>query len=365
MEAIPTPPPVDYTVQYAGFNVTDVARFLSVSDAQSSSLIKAATGQQVNESEFAAFQSLDPRYLTRDGNITHGLQRLAEHPKGSHYSGDYNISKTTFNIGKALERFFTIRPKSFTAGNLARGAAVGAVAISTGGVGVAPFAGVAGFGSGSAGSVLFQPGAITPISATSGVFATQQKIKIGEVQVTSGTSQHDTSVAQATGTGVYSFGQVQAGNPADQETWYNKIARYVGGASAAYGATAGITSFLSPLIAEGSQVASIASKVVSTTGTGFYTGQVGQVVISLLGRKIGGALLALISRDVASAIRILTEDPPQTKSIQPYGSYGGGGGSGLGIAPSTNTGHTGLNPLWYGVIGLVLILGLFALLRRK
>lgn len=94
-------------VSFAGFSVTDVRDYLfgaksgKVGLAEAEAVIRASTGMEQTIATKAAGALIDPKRLKPGasnynlgwGDIPWGIHHLSEHPKGSHYSGDFNIGK--------------------------------------------------------------------------------------------------------------------------------------------------------------------------------------------------------------------------------------------------------------------------------
>lgn len=344
---------------FAGFETPDISKYFGVSPVQGHAIIQLATGADVNalpSTELEALQKIGPArfkpgatsYDQGFGDIPYGLQHLSEHPKGSHYAGDFNISFSSFNIVKFFERLFTIRPQSFTPANLARDLSGGTQSLLTLGI--------------------------------------VDKITIGGQPVFA-TSTHDSSLIGSALTGANSFGQTKSGDPNKPETLFEKIARIGGGAVSALATGKALSGALtteptpvnagtqgppSPVSALG-RVGNTFASSVGYAGNTYASGQFAQVVVGLLGQKIGGFLLSLISGDLAGAIKIITSNPsqPQPISSNPsdpllYGPSGGGGGGGAGLGISNrNTGQTQSNTLVYVLIAGVVVIGGVYLLRRK
>lgn len=340
---------------FAGFDSQDISQYFGVSPIAGKALTHVATGSPVDAlptTELQALQRINPdrfkpgasSYDQGYGDIPFGLNHLFQHEKGSHYGGDFNIGLNSFNFGKFFDRLFTIRPQSFTPGNVARAAASGTLTVFTGGL-------------------------VTDVSiANTPVIAT---------------SQHDASVLGSVYTGANSFGTVQSGDPKNKESLINKIGRLFGGAVSTIATGKAATGYLSntnalPSGVQGpvqelsftQQAGNTLSGGVSLASQGYSGGQISQVVVGILGNKLGGALLALLSGDLQGAIKIISSNPSQPIVQNPsnsllYGpSGGGGGGSGLGLG-GQNTGQTTSNSLVYLLIAGILILGGVYLLRRK
>jgi hypothetical protein len=136
------------TATFAGFNAKEISEYFGGLDLDTSAaLIAAANGTKLSDDQRTLLGGLGPKQLGpatgsgSSGNITWGLQHLAEHPKGSHYSGDFNVGDIAKNIGL-----------NFATAGYYGVAKAGEKAISTGKIGAAGFDALANVG--LAGSVL-------------------------------------------------------------------------------------------------------------------------------------------------------------------------------------------------------------------
>jgi hypothetical protein len=98
-------------LQLSGFSTQDVALYLfggtgNVQLAEAEAVQRASLGLGQTPATLSAASLIDPvrlkpgagTYNLGWGDIPYGLQHLAEHPKGSHYSGDFNIGKFVSNV---------------------------------------------------------------------------------------------------------------------------------------------------------------------------------------------------------------------------------------------------------------------------
>src|SRR5512146_1695189 len=79
---------------FAGFSSQDLADFFGISPTQAAALALVAMGGAPS----ADLQGIDPSRLNPGGDIVGGLQHLSEHPKGSHYHGDFNVKDIGLNL---------------------------------------------------------------------------------------------------------------------------------------------------------------------------------------------------------------------------------------------------------------------------
>lgn len=340
---------------FAGFSYTDLSQYFGISPIAASGIIDFKAGQELNDPQRIALHALDPKrfqpgantYNQGFGDIPFGLSHLNEHPKGSHYQGDFNFGLNGFDIAKAFDRLFTIRPQSFTPGNIAR--AFGQTAIFT----------------------------------VSGGALTATNLRVADVPI-SGGGQHDADLVTSFATGASSFGQVTAGNPANKESFLNRISRVLGGvydslavggigtSALATAAPAAETAGYVPALTATERVGNLAASGLATASSAFSISNISQVVISILGPKIGGALLAFFSGNVAQAIQILTT-PGTSQPVNLFGptngsigNSGSSGGSGGGFLPSQNTGQTATTSLILPIMGIGIVgLTLWYFLRKK
>jgi hypothetical protein len=333
---------------FAGFSTIELSQYFGLSQPQTGALLSVINKKTLTKDQYASFQSINPvrlqpgatSYNQGFGDIPYGLTHLNEHPKGSHFAGSFNLSFSDFNLVKAFDRLFTIRPKSFTAGNLISGFAQSAIGTVTGGT----------------------------LNVTD--------LTAGGVPI-SGGGQHDANLVTSFATGASSFGQVRAGNPASKETALNKLSRLLGGVydSIAIGGigsswlstptvapeTAGYVKELTALEKLGNYAGTGLSSATSTFGQG----QFAQGVLSVLGNKIGGTLLALISGNFTQAFQLLTQDAPQPFVTLPPQAYGGGGGGGGSGYPSGNVGQSQDNTVLYALGGVALLIGVLYWIRKR
>lgn len=241
-----------------------------------------------------------------------------------------------FNVSKALDRFFTVRPQSFTPANIVRSVVAGGVGVATLGLGI--------------------------------------PIKINGEPIAS-TSSHDAAVLNAFLVGANSFGQVRVGDPKQAESKIDLYARVGGGAVTAVALGSAISSALStptyavlppgvegPVqsLSYGEQFGNFGATVVSHSASGYATSSIAQVIVGTFG-KIGAAFLQLISGNVVGSVQTLTKDEP----TRPVGvNQGGGGGGGGGFFPGGNTGQSSINPILFPVMGITVI-GLVILIARR
>jgi LPXTG-motif cell wall-anchored protein len=337
---------------FAGFTTQDISQYFGVSPIAGKALTHVATGSPVVSlptTELQALQKINPNrfkpgatsYDQGYGDIPWGLSHLNEHPEGSHYSGDFNLSFQDFNFGKFFDRLFTIRPQSFTPGNIVRAGSSGTLTVLSAGL---------------VKDVSIEQNSVYAIS------------------------QHDNSVIGSAFTGANSFGTVQSGDPNKKESVFDRIARLAGGAISSVATGKAVSNFLTTesgaSLSEGTQgptnqlstsarFGNTLASGVSLAGQGYSGGQISQIVVSVLGNKLGGALLALLSGDIQGAVRAFNPPSSPSPTFGPGpSSGGGGGGSGLGLG-STNTGQTNSSTLLYvGLAGLALIAVVY-LVRRK
>jgi len=290
---------------------------------------------------------VDPRYTNTPGvpirimSWEEYFAIRASDTGGSGFFGD---------LSSALDRLFTVRPQSFTPGNIVRSITAGTLAVYTGGLSV-----------------------------------TSPEVN-GVTLVTSDTNKP--AIANAAYIGGLSYGQVRVGDPSLPESFYNKIARIIGGAYSAFATGSIASSWLSasptvvnavPATYEGPplvQPLSLAQKFGNTVGLGisssasaYGSSQIAQVVIGVFGQKVGGAILSIFSGNVSQAIQILTSNP-STQTPNLFGPSGGSSsssaGGGGGFLPSQNTGQSQMSSAIIPIIGISLIgLILWYFLRKK
>lgn len=278
----------------------------------------------------------------------------------------------SFTPAKAVSNAFKVTPESFRPGNIIRTGTTAGLVIGTGGVGAV------GLSTGLA--VPFAAGNVT---TTPFSLATLGNIKIANTPITS-SDPNKASIVGAAAAGVYSFGTVKAGNPSEPETLVNKISRLLGGAAGSYGGgkiatgvlytdpashalPAGVEGPTQPL-SIGERFGNFLGNTVQTTSTAYGTGQFAQSVLGIFGKQVGGAILQLVSGDVAGAIKTITTPSPSTPSTTVpslFGNYqsGGGGGSGLGVG--VNSGQSTTNPLVFPIMGIAVLFVVWLIVRKK
>ncbi len=92
---------------FAGFSAQDLASYFGFSPAVAQGVIDLYGGGSVSAADKTALQGVDPNRFAPGatgpnqgyGDITWGLEHLNEHPKGSKYHGDFNVTDTLANIG--------------------------------------------------------------------------------------------------------------------------------------------------------------------------------------------------------------------------------------------------------------------------
>lgn len=248
---------------------------------------------------------------------------------------------------KAIVRAFTPNPQSFTPANIARVASAITVGVYSGGL-------------------------------------ASTNPKIGNTVIAT-TNPEKPAVINAAYTGASSLGQATVTK--DPETTVNKISRLFGGAVASLAIGSAATNVITtPASASvnalptgvqgptqgftfGESFGNFAGSTISTTATAFGTGQFAQGVIGIFGKQVGGAILQLLSGDIAGAIKTISTPPPNiptTTVPNLYGNYqsGGGGGAGLGVG-SGGTGQSTTNPLVFPAIALGLLAVLWLVMRKK
>lgn len=275
----------------------------------------------------------------------------------------------SFTPAKAISNAFKVTPESFRPGNIIRTATTAGLIVGTGGVGAVGLSSGLGVASVTA----------TPLS-----YATLGNVKVANTQLTSSNPQQ-ASVVGAAAAGVYSFGTVKAGDPSEPETLLNKISRLLGGAAGSYGVgkiatgalytdpashalPTGVEGPTQPLTI-GERFGNFLGNTVQTTSTAYGTGQFAQSVLGIFGRQVGGAILQLISGDVAGAIKTITTPAtttPTTAVPRLFGNFqnGGGGGAGLGVG-SGGTGQSTTNPLVFPAIAFGILAVLWLVMRKK
>lgn len=318
---------------YSNFELSSV--FRTTGDT-TSSILRYLKNQPLKESDIPLLEGYT---LKRLNEYRPWLAHHAEHPKGSQYGG-------SFNIGNAFERAFTFRESSFQPANIIRGLSVGTVTVLTGGLSLA-----------------------------------EPKIN-GVTLASSNPDSSSPGLLDAGYTGANSFGIVRAGNPNVAETGFNRIARLIGGTISSIATGKAFTNYLktppsisggNPAITQGppaplslaQQSGRVAGYGAATSLQGLGLSNIAQGVVQVFGQKVGGALLALVSGNVAEAINIITSNPPSSGNLL-YGPTGGGGGGGGGYSPTQNTGQTNLASVMMPVLILsVLGLVLWYFLRKK
>jgi hypothetical protein len=252
----------------------------------------------------------------------------------------------------AIQRVVTINPQSFTPANIARAGA--SVAVFTN-----PVTGVANSLTGGTftNSFVGSP-AQGPLAQASAVGLSQSTVSVQGTPIIQGSSQKNTGFLQSYYTGALSYGRTQSGSPNQPETFVNTISRLLGGASSAY--TTG--QVLGPAVGGGKVGA-----LISTSSTGYATSQFGQGILTLFGQKIGGAILALLSGNIAQAVQIVTTNPPNVPNIfGPNGGQSFGGGGGGGFLPSQNTGQSTALSAIIPIMGIGFVaLAFWYFLRKK
>lgn len=244
---------------------------------------------------------------------------------------------SSFNPIKAVQRFFTIRPQSFTPANIVRSVTAGTVGVLTLGVGI--------------------------------------PVEVGGEKIAS-TSAHESAVINSAVAGANSFGTVRVGDPKQAESKLDMFGRVGGGAVTAIASGSAISSALStpsyaalpsgvegPVqsLSYGEQFGNFGAVVVSHSASGYATSTIGQTIVGTFG-KIGAAFLQLLSGNLLASIQTFTKDEP----TKPVGVFqGGGGGGGGGFFPGGNTGQSTINPLLFPVMGIAAIGVVILIARRK
>jgi hypothetical protein len=83
---------------YAGFTPQDLAAYFGVSGPQAQAILDLTGGGALSAADQQALQGLPVSRFGTGGDIQGGLQHLEEHPKGSHYHGDFNPTDMLANI---------------------------------------------------------------------------------------------------------------------------------------------------------------------------------------------------------------------------------------------------------------------------
>lgn len=95
---------------FAGFTNIDISNYMGVSPLAASAIIAMGSGKSLKSLplswQIAVAQipkiRFDPRYAGSHtpgkGDIPWGLQHLAEHPAGSHYHGDFNVTDVILSV---------------------------------------------------------------------------------------------------------------------------------------------------------------------------------------------------------------------------------------------------------------------------
>jgi hypothetical protein len=321
---------------FAGFSGQEVANFFSLGESyKGQALINLALQKPLNQ-----MQSDWARQVSSFSHYQPGLEYLAQHPKDSHYHGDFTLSFSSFNIGKLFDRLFTITPQSFTPANLARDFAQSTIGTLTAGT----------------------------LNVTN--------LRVANVPV-SGGGTHDATVISSFATGATSFGQVQAGNPALKESLVNTVARLFGGIYDAVAVSAVAPTWLStpvPTAAESGYVAplTIGQKSLNLLSSGIVFGSqstiianLSQAVVVVFGRRVGGAILALLGGNIQQAVQIFNSPNP-SQPINLYGVVSSSGGGGGGFLPNQNTGQLSMTSVIIPIMGIGVIgLLLWYFLRKK
>lgn len=329
-----TPGPLT-TKTYAGFTYQDLSNYFGISNQAASGLIELTNKSDVTYSEAVALQGLDPNRFRQGasgpnqgfGDIIWGLSHLAQHPKGSTYHGDFNISQ-------AFERLFTINPQSFTPANLIRDFSAGYTTIVTGGV-----------------SLAHPEVNGTPLASSSA-------------------RSREPGLVDSAIVGANSFGTVRAGDPQIPESFWNKIARIVGGTVSSLATAKVVAGYQTnnalgpgeygppaPLTATQS-ASNLALSGLSGGLKVFGSTALAQGIISLFGNTIGGALVQLLNGNIFGAFNTLSgKTPVSQNTVGSMYATGGSGGAGFGqnpIAVTQSSTMTWLIPV--AIIGGVLVI---------
>lgn len=269
----------------------------------------------------------------------------------------------SFTPAKTISNAFKITGESFQPAEILRVGGTTALVVGTGGVGA------------SAG--------VLPLTNTPLATASLANVKVGNTQLTS-SDPNKASVLGAGAVGVYSLGTVQAGNPDNPETLVNKISRLIGGTIGSYGVGKSVTALAatSPTahalptdvqgpvqdLSFGEKFGNYLSSSVSTASTAYAGGSFSQAVLSIFGRETGGAILQLLSGDIAGFVKTVTTPTPTNPgaALPPnlFGNFqSGGGGGGLGVAPKT--GQISSNSLLFPVIGIAVLVIVWLVVRKK
>ncbi len=336
-------------VTYAGFSVANIAEYFGfgtskVGLAESEALIRASTNQAQTPYTQAALGLINPvrlksgadTYNAGWGDIPWGLQHLAEHPSGSHYSGDFG--KIVADIGRGFTALFTVGLSEIPIGDSRLGVEARVQplvsTVLTGG------AATSGAKNKLEENLFRYTGAV--VATVAGGFA-----------AFSGGGASAVSVTESGARGA--SGAVEFGPPS-LET--------IPGGPVTFGppnpSLIQIPSFFG-------QFAIKVTPFLLDTVKGLGVGAVFIGVQKLFGQA-GVALTQLLTGDVNGLVRTIQGQPSQsTQSGQqaiPVGWYGGsaGGGGGFGQGGSSTT---TMNPLLIIAGGGILLLLLYMLFRKK
>jgi hypothetical protein len=109
-DTAPAPAPFKVpATTFAGFTPQNIAEYFGVNTTQAAGLIALGNGAKVTalaQAERDALAKLNPKrfkpgattYNQGFGDIVWGLNHLAQHPAGSHYHGDFNVTDLVANI---------------------------------------------------------------------------------------------------------------------------------------------------------------------------------------------------------------------------------------------------------------------------